>query len=48
MDFRATGIYPYDPSVIPDEAFAPSELTVRDDMECEQYKKKSLEVKLAA
>lgn len=25
--FRATGIYPYDPTVIPDIAFAPSEIT---------------------
>ncbi|KAJ8878432.1 hypothetical protein PR048_019010 [Dryococelus australis] len=26
-DFRATGIYPFDPTAIPDEAFAPSVLT---------------------
>ncbi|KAK9675100.1 hypothetical protein QE152_g40635 [Popillia japonica] len=27
--FKATGIYPFDPSAIKDEAFAPSELTQR-------------------
>ncbi|XP_063220554.1 uncharacterized protein LOC134529931 [Bacillus rossius redtenbacheri] len=29
--FKATGIYPFDPSVIPDEAFAPSQLTHRPE-----------------
>lgn len=27
--FRATGIYPYDPNIIPDTAFAPSEISAR-------------------
>ena len=37
--FRSTGIYPFDPTVIPDEAFAPSELTFREEeeMEFEQH-----------
>lgn len=30
--FRATGIYPYDPNIIPDTAFAPSEITSRRTM----------------
>lgn len=29
--FRATGIFPFDPSAIPEQAFAPSEMTRRDN-----------------
>lgn len=30
IGFRACGIYPFDPSIIPEQAFAPSEVTNRD------------------
>ena len=33
--FRSTCIYPFDPTIIPDEAFAPSELTFREEEEME-------------
>lgn len=31
--FRATGIYPFDPNVIPEEAYGPSTITFHDDTE---------------
>lgn len=31
--FRATGIYPYDPNIIPDTAFGPSEISARRTVE---------------
>lgn len=39
--FRATGIYPFDPNVIPEQAFAPSELTRRDNENAEEIPSQS-------